>query len=231
MGPAIEAVLFDLDDTLLDADVAWRGGIATMLARCPEVDRSIAFAAWGQAFEEYFDRYLAGELTFEASRIGRIRSWSDAVSVVIEPGDELSWFEDYLAGYEAGWVAFDDVEPALARLEGLRLGVITNGEGGQQRAKIAALGLDPVFEVVISSGDVGYAKPDHRIFEVAAARLGLPPDRCLFVGDRRDSDALGAMAAGMSALWLNRKGAVAPDQLVREIVTLRDLPTLARGTE
>jgi putative hydrolase of the HAD superfamily len=229
VGQAIEAILFDLDDTLLDADAAWNSGIKTLLARCPEVDQSRAFHAWGEAFEEYFDRYLAGEMTFEASRIARVRSWADAVSVVVEPGDELSWFDDYLAGYEAGWVAFDDVEAALAKLEGLRLGVITNGEGRQQRAKIAALGLAPAFEVVVCSGDVGFPKPDRRIFEAAADRLALPPGRCLFVGDRRDSDALGAMAAGMSGLWLNRKGVEAPDGLVREIGTLRDLPPWLPG--
>jgi putative hydrolase of the HAD superfamily len=111
-------------------------------------------------------------------------------------------------------------------LAGVRLGVITNGDGRQQRAKITALGLEDAFEVVICSGDAGFAKPDGRIFALAAARLGLSPDRCLFVGDRRDTDALGALAAGMSALWLNRKGAVAPDELVGEIRSLHELPVI-----
>jgi putative hydrolase of the HAD superfamily len=229
MNQDIAAVLFDLDGTLLDDDAAWRAGMKTMLVRCPQVERSRAFEAWIGAMEESFDRYLGGELTFEESRIARIRSWSDSLSIVVEPGDEPAWFDDYLAGYEAAWAAFDDVEFALAKLEGFRLGVITNGEGTQQRAKITALGLDSAFEVVICSGDVGYAKPDQRIFEVAAGRLGLPPDRCLFVGDRRDSDARGALAAGMSALWLNRQALVAPDELVEEIRTLRDLPAINPG--
>jgi putative hydrolase of the HAD superfamily len=144
----------------------------------------------------------------------------------VATGDELSWFDDYLAGYQSGWAAFDDVEPTLPLLEKFRVGVITNGDGEQQRAKLTALGLGSAFEVVVCSGDVGFAKPDRRIFDVAADRLGLSPDECLFVGDRRDSDALGAIGAGMSAVWLNRKGHPSPDDLVIEIATLHRLPTL-----
>jgi putative hydrolase of the HAD superfamily len=227
MAKAIEAVLFDLDDTLLDGAAAWRSGMETLLlARCPQLDRIAALDAWDTVFEEYFARYLAGALTFEASRIARVRAWAEAVSVEVAAGDELSWFDDYLAGYQSGWAAFDDVEPTLPLLQGFRLGVITNGDGGQQQAKLTALGLGSAFEVVVCSGDVGFAKPDRRIFHVAADRLGLSPDLCLFVGDRRDSDALGAIGAGMSALWLNRKGHPSPDDLVTEIETLHRLPTL-----
>ncbi len=190
MFDAVEAVLFDLDDTLLDGDAAWRSGMDRLLVRCPWVERAAAFRAWEAAFREHFPRYLAGALTFEESRVARIRSWAERVPVTVEAGAELSWFGDYLAGHEAGWIAFDDVASCLSALGSLRLGVITNGDGDQQRAKLAALGLGPVFEVVIASGDAGCAKPDPRIFDLAAARLGLPPGRCLFVGDRRDTDAL-----------------------------------------
>jgi putative hydrolase of the HAD superfamily len=218
MAQAIEAILFDLDDTLLDGAAAWRSGMETLLlARCPHLDRAAALDAWNTVFEEYFARYLTG--------VARIRAWAEAVSVEVVAGDELLWFDDYLAGYQAGWAAFDDVEPTLPLLRGFRLGVVTNGDGGQQQAKLTALGLGSALEVVVCSGDVGFAKPDRRIFEVAADRLGLSLDHCLFVGDRRDSDALGALGAGMSALWLNRKGQPSPDDLVPEIDTLHRLPT------
>ncbi|WP_067477410.1 HAD family hydrolase [Actinomadura hibisca] len=53
-----------------------------------------------------------------------------------------AWFASYLARYEARWRAFPDVAPALAGLAGLRLGVVTNGEATQQRAKLARLDVD-----------------------------------------------------------------------------------------
>lgn len=226
MTAAVEAVLFDLDDTLLDGAAAWSSGMDRVLARCPGVSRAAAFQAWEAAFQEHFPRYLAGEVTVEESHVARIRSWAERVQVTVAPGTELSWFGDYLTGYQAGWSAFGDVAPCLRALGELRLGVITNGEGGQQRAKLAALGLGAAFEVVTASGDVGCAKPDPRIFRLTAARMGLPPGRCLFVGDRLDTDALGAIGAGMQAVWLNRGASLSPDGHVRQIATLAELPAL-----
>lgn len=226
----IDAVLFDLDDTLLDGAAAWRSGMERLMLRCPQVDEDACFEAWDSAFQEHYPRYLAGELSFEESRIARIRSWSARLSIGVEEGDELAWFADYLVGYEEGWTAFADVHGAIAALEGFLLGVVTNGEGAQQRAKLAALGLTDHFEVVVAAGDVGVAKPDRRIFHLAAERLGVAVSRCLFVGDQRDVDSLGAMRAGMSALWLNRNGERAPeDGLVMEIASLSGLARAVRA--
>jgi putative hydrolase of the HAD superfamily len=237
----LDAVLFDLDDTLLDGDAAWRSGIARLLARCPQVDRDAARLAWETAFERHFPAYLAGETTFAEQQAARMRSWAALVDVPVPSGKELDWFGDYLAGYSAGWAAFEDVAPCLAALPGIRFGVITNGESVQQRAKIAALGLTEAFAVVVASGDIGIAKPDPRIFRHAVRQLGTVPERCMFVGDRRDTDALAAAAVGMKGVWLNRvtdgalaDGAVAgtmpaAGEEVSEIATLAELPVLLRA--
>jgi putative hydrolase of the HAD superfamily len=230
---AFDAVLFDLDDTLLDADTAWRSGIARLLTRCPQVDRDAARLAWDTAFKRHFPLYLAGEMTFAEHQAARIRSWATLVDVPVPTGAELDWFGDYLAGYSAAWTAFADVAPCLTALAGMRFGVITNGESVQQRAKIAALGLTEAFAVVVASGDIGIAKPDPRIFRHAVRQLGTVPDRCVFVGDRRDTDALAAAAAGMKGVWLNRTfgeqvaGAAPPaGEEIPEIATLAELPML-----
>lgn len=231
MAAAFDTVLFDLDDTLLDGDAAWHSGIARLLARCPQVDRDAARLAWDAAFERHFPVYLAGEMTFVEHQAARMRSWAALVDVPLPAGTELDWFGDYLAGYSAGWAAFEDVAPCLAALAGMRFGVITNGESVQQRAKIAALGLTEAFAVVVASGDIGIAKPDPRIFRHAVRQLGTAPERCVFVGDRRDTDALAATAAGMKGVWLNRTTASGDPVLVAgeevpEIATLAELPVL-----
>lgn len=209
---AFDAVLFDLDDTLLDGEIAWQSGLARLLVRCPDVEPATARSAWDAAFELHFPRYLTGELTFEAHRAERMRSWADLVNVAVPAGAELDWFGDYLSGYEAGWVAYPDVTPCLDELArgGLRLGIVTNGDGVQQRDKLEALGLTRMFPVVVAAGDIGVAKPDKRIFLHATGQLGVPPHRCVFVGDLRDTDALGAAAAGMKGVWLNRGRGPAP---------------------
>jgi putative hydrolase of the HAD superfamily len=236
VAAALDAVLFDLDDTLLDGDAAWRSGIARLLVRCPQVDRDAARLAWDTAFERHFPAYLAGEMTFAGQQAARIRSWAALIDVPLPAGTELDWFGDYLVGYSAAWAAFEDVAPCLAALAGMRFGVITNGESVQQRAKIAALGLTEAFAVVVASGDIGIAKPDPRIFRHAVRQLGTVPERCAFVGDRRDTDALAAAAVGMKGVWLNRVagGAVvgampAAGGEVPEIATLAELPVLLRA--
>ena len=229
MSPAIEAVLFDLDDTLLDGAAAAESGLRRLAARSPGVSWAAAVAAWDEAFAEHFPRYLAGAITMAQSRAARIRTWADRLGVPVEAGAEPEWFEWYRAGYEAGWAGFADVGPCLDALAGLRLGVITNGDGEQQRAKVAALGLAGRFEAVIVSGDAGFAKPDARIFGLAAARVGVPAERCLFIGDNRAGDAVGAQAAGMLGVWLNRRAEPAPDDAVPQISSLAALPGLVRG--
>jgi putative hydrolase of the HAD superfamily len=229
MADTLDVVLFDLDDTLLNAETAWRAGVERVLLRCPQAHQQDAMSAWEDAFNEHFPRYLSGELTFEQCRTARIRTWARLTGVSVPRGTELQWFGDYLAGYSAHWKAFEDVAACLAALDGLRLGVITNGEGQQQRAKVAALGLTDTFEVVIAAGDVGIAKPDARIFQLAAQSFGVPPVRCAYVGDQHDTDALAAAAAGMTGIWLNRQARPAPGAVVPQIASLAELPTLLAG--
>lgn len=240
---AFDAVLFDLDDTLLDGEVAWQSGLARLLVRCPQVEPARARSAWDTAFQRHFPRFLSGELTYDEHRVARMRSWADFVSVPVPSGAELDWFGDYLAGYEDGWTAYPDVVPCLKALarSGLRLGIITNGDSVQQREKLDVLGLTRMFAVVVAAADIGVAKPDPRIFLHAAGQLGVPPRGCVFVGDMRDTDALGAAAAGMKGVWLNRGSALAPASLpspsspdgqsvgddgITEIRSLAELPLL-----
>lgn len=224
----IDAVLFDLDDTLLDGGAAWRSGVTQLLTRCPQVALAAGIAAWDQAFQLHFPRYLAGELTVTECRAVRMRDWGEQVGVSVPAGAEHDWFDTYQEGYAAGWSLFPDAMPCLDALAAVRLGMITNGDSVQQHAKVAALGLTETFAVVIASGDIGIAKPDPRIFKLAAERLGVPPERCAFIGDRQDTDAIAATAAGMTGIWLNRDGMLASGD-VPQIGSLAELPALLHG--
>lgn len=227
MRKALDAVLFDLDDTLLDGGVASAEGLSRLLTRCPGLDMARARTAWDVVGEEHYARYLSGELTYEEQRAARIRSWAALTGADVPPGAELEWFAVYRAGYEAGWTAFDDVAPCLTALSRTKkLGVITNGESVQQRDKLKALGLASAFAAVAASADIGIAKPDPRIFRHAADLLGVAPERCAYVGDRRDTDAQAATAAGMTGVWLNRAGLPAPEGDVAEISSLAELAAI-----
>jgi len=89
-----------------------------------------------------------------------------------------------------------------ARGGGIRLGLLSNAEG-----RIAALmervGLAEFFEVIVDSAVVGIAKPDPRIFAMAAQGLGLGAQQLVYVGDIPDVDVLGAHGAGMKAVLID----------------------------
>ena len=97
---------------------------------------------------------------------------------------------------------YDDALPALAQLAA-RFPVLAVSNGN---ADLARVGVDHLFAGSESARDAGVAKPDGRIFAAAAKRLGLAPQQVLHVGDDPALDVLGALGAGMQAVWVNRDG-------------------------
>jgi len=104
----------------------------------------------------------------------------------------------------AEWLAartWADVE-ALALLARARARVpvvLVSNATSELPAHLRELGLRDAFDSVVSSYEVGVAKPDPRILEIAAARGGAPVERCLFVDDRPEN-AEAASALGMVAV-------------------------------
>jgi len=126
-------------------------------------------------------------------------------------------------------VAYDDVLPVLERLSRTyALAVATNGPADVQATKLIASGLQRFFPVVVASSEVGFGKPDPRIFTIAVERLGVAAADVLVVGDSVEKDVAGAAAAHLRCVWLNRSAATrdaepAPDF---EIESLAALPSL-----
>jgi len=110
------------------------------------------------------------------------------------------------AAFEAFFAArqqvdlFEDAGPALEFLVArFPLVSISNGNADVQRVGLAAY-----FRASISARDFGVGKPDPRIFHAAAGAVDLLPQDVLHVGDDATLDALGALNAGMQAVWVNR---------------------------
>jgi putative hydrolase of the HAD superfamily len=186
----IRALLFDLDGTLVDRRAALRRYAANLMARRPEAFpggyRDLEFAA----------------LTARDDRDGR--AFARRVARAFPgPGDAAAIEADYRERL-AGCVEAD--EGVVGLVEGFRtrylLGVVTNGEGVLQRAKLRAAGLDGYFATVVVSGEERAAKPHAAIFRRALQRLGVAAAEALFVGDDPAADMEGAARAGMRTCWV-----------------------------
>jgi len=128
-------------------------------------------------------------------------------------------------------VVYDDVRPALEHFKRtLRLGLLTNGAPDLQREKIAGAGLAGYFNEIVISGEVGFGKPDPRIYETMLSRLAATADETLMIGNSLDSDVQGAQAVGMKAVWLNRTGHPRDDTVVpdHEVTSLTELMRILR---
>jgi len=102
-------------------------------------------------------------------------------------------------------VLFDDVAPTLNDLKsrGLILGLISNVER-DLTATINELGLPSWLDIVVTSLDAGFNKPQPEIFEEAMRRAAVQPSKAIYVGDQYQVDCVGANHAGMKGILLDR---------------------------
>ena len=121
---------------------------------------------------------------------------------VLDRAAEIVWREHLVRNV---WCRVGDgVKEAVTRLRagGFRLAVVSNSEGTVE-AMLEEVGLRSSFETVVDSWNVGVAKPDPAIFEIALRRLGLGPDEAVMVGDSPRMDVAGARAAGIRPALLD----------------------------
>ena len=189
----MRAVIFDLDETLLDRTTSllnfleWQtGGMLGPDLRNPS---------------EFISRFL------ELDDDGRV--WKDEVyQHLIEEFEIANWKpEELLAVYETCFCAFcvprAGVDEALQDLSpNYHLGLISNGKTPFQERNFRALRYSSIFDTVIVSDAVGLRKPDARIFELGCSELGVAPHEAIFVGDNPVADIGGARGAGLRTIFV-----------------------------
>lgn len=124
---------------------------------------------------------------------------------------------------------FDGVGETLARLkaEGVKLAVLSDTESSQEeaRAGLRQLGIERYFDAVVTSRDIGYAKPAREAYQAAADALAVAPQRCGFVG--HDAGELaGAKKHGLCSIAYNCDPAVAATAADVYIEQFSDLSNL-----
>jgi len=203
-GPAIEVVLFDLDDTLMahtrsvDLAIARAQAIAGELAESGAAGNDAAgfaaFAAadaaetrarWRHLEELHYARYLNGELDYLGQRIWRARDLLLPYGVDLDDEAALRWFAEYLHGYRDNWSLFDDVLPTLDAIEsvvpGVRFGIITNGDLSFQTDKLHRIELWERLRLTPVRADGAVDDPSRSGRLIASAELGVTkPDPTIF---------------------------------------------------
>jgi len=237
----IQAVLFDLDDTLHDDTLTYRRAaerVAGDVARECGIDAGPLLQAY-VAGAEAFWQTLSPE-TFGTPLVGiRVHMWRSALEAVALDDAALAErcaaaYNRYRRDYLQLWPGALELLVRL-RARGMKLALITNGFAETHREKLELLRLEDAFDEVFIADEVGLLKPDPRIFALAAERLGVAASACAMVGDRFERDIRGAQAAGMFSVWMNVRdeavpsGAAAPDAIVARIDEIEGVLPFARN--
>jgi len=204
-----KGIFIDIDDTLLDY-------IPCCRAAFDKAMEEISNVQYPMSNEEQFQLFFAisGRLFSEAKHglhtIAEVMELypKEFIATIGYPDSAVDPFKH---AFRAAWGKTHTLVPgAKETLEylqnkGYRLFAASNSFGHLQRSRLEQAGILPFFEDTYISMDIGYDKPDIRFYEEALRRCGLQASEVLMIGDSMTTDVLGAQAAGMDALFFDRK--------------------------
>jgi putative hydrolase of the HAD superfamily len=220
----IRAITLDLDDTLWEIHPVIRRAERRMYAwlgeNTPRITELYSPEDLRAVRSDIMHRFAdqAHDLTFVRrailEQVGSAAGYeSDFVEGAFEVFDEVRNDVDI----------FPEVIPALKSLRGrYTLIALTNGN-----ASLTRIGIDHLFDHFITAAHAGAAKPARRIFDVAVAVAGVSAAQTLHVGDHAEFDVDGARAAGLKTAWVNRNGAVWPDEYIGPDIEVSHIGQLA----
>lgn len=233
VGPTIKAVFFDAGNTLLLPHPSVEEVCVQVLEghgyrpSLPDLRRGLEMA------ERYYEERYWSDDTFWASEEEAAAMWSEMYALAVAEagvGEAVSrglgrtLYDEFGRGDR--WALYPDVLPAMERLAemGMRMGIISNWDV-RLPGLCHHLGLSRYLEFVISSANLGRIKPEASIFRIALERVGVAPHEAVHVGDHYYADVLGARAAGIYPVLLDRwELAAGGDCAV--IKSLEELPAL-----
>ena len=221
MDTVVDGLVFDLDNTLLDREATFLGVAESFYeehlraATLVERDEAVAMMVrWdGDGYndrEGMLKRWLSEwpDLGFD---MGSLKKWyRSEMEQQVKPDVEVNGFLAQLNERQAPW------------------GIVTNGSPSQH-GKCRQAGLDELAPFIIVSEEVGYRKPDPRIFRDALEATGLAvPEQVMFVGDNPMADIDGAKRFGMKAAWVRRgrqypDDLQPPDHVIDSVMEVRDI--------
>jgi putative hydrolase of the HAD superfamily len=221
----VQAIIFDLDDTLWEVGPvivrAEHAMLAFLAERYPRVLERHTLDSMRDVRARMALEHPAMRHDFTWLRLESLRHHAREAGY-----PETMAQEAFAAFYRARneVTLYDDVLPALEQLQGrFRLFAVSNGN-----ADLAAIGLARFFEHALAARDAGMLKPDPRIFGLLLQRAGLGSERVVHVGDDVVADVEGARRAGVTPVWLNRTGREWPAAPSPPPLTVRTLTELAR---
>lgn len=235
----IQAILFDLGDTLMYSPGPWppvfeQAGQAlahSLAMQGVPIETERFPSIFWHRLESYYkerERHLS-----ETSTLVMLEELLTEKGYPQIPEDTCrAALDAFYAATQQNWLLEEDATPTLNALReyGYRMGIISNaGDNKDVFQLVEKFGIEEYFDFVLTSAACGYRKPHPRIYEIALAHWGYVPDQAAMIGDRLDADVNGSQLLGMYGIWITRRAKPGnPHNIVPEAIvqTLGEIPAL-----
>ena len=201
-----QAILFDLDDTLFDHQHASACALNELHAKyAAGIDAERFAVEHAKALEKYHVRFLAGELSLDQARAARMIDLFATFGVHIDAAKANEIALLYRAMHQENRRLVPGAKELMEALQGrAKLAIVTNNSIDEQWNKLRYLGIADRFDAVVISEEIGITKPAAEIFNIALSRMECTAKNAVVIGDNWDADIMGAIGAGIPAVWFNR---------------------------
>ena len=230
-----KGILFDLDDTIIAfesvADTAWEDVAEMYYKECHLTDSKELV----NAILEARNWFWSDKARNQKARLDLNQARKDVVHIALEKlgihdsviTDKIS---DTYSNHRTTLIQFfPKAEETLNYLKEnkVSLALMTNGEAVYQRNKVERFNLEQYFDVILIEGEIGFGKPDKRIYHLAIEGLNLDPSDLWAIGDNLEWDVWGPQQMGIFSIWndykkrgLPESSNVVPDRIINSISEL-----------
>ncbi|MEX0686570.1 MAG: HAD family hydrolase [Balneolales bacterium] len=202
----IKFIYFDIDDTLLDHKYAQKLALEEL-----RVDSLILQDVSSQLLLETYARINSklwvdyGKSIIDRHQLQRLRFELTLEELELETSLYGELGTSYSKAYEQHWNWITGAENCFNEISAsYDVGLLTNGFSDTQQKKVKRFNLNKSSKHIVISEDVGFLKPDSRIFAYATDLTDLDPDQILYVGDSYTSDIKGGSMFGWKTAWFTK---------------------------
>lgn len=220
-----EAILFDVDDTLLDFKQSEHVALGQMLASYNVQMTNELKQQYEVINGELWRAFERGEVAREDVLFGRHTQLFQALGMEIDGIDVENRYREHL--HQGVHIIDGALELVQELSEDYPLYIVTNGVTDTQFKRLEVSGLLPYFKEVFVSDATGSQKPMKPFFDYVFNRIpGLSAERGLIVGDSLTADIAGGRMAGLDTCWYNPNEIAATVETTYEIKALHELKTI-----
>jgi len=227
----IELILFDLDDTLMAFDIvsneAWEKAADEFIkTNNINIKKNILLEKIHKTKKWYWgdpERHRIGRKNLNSTRREILKLALEKFNIETKALEDFA--DNYSNIHESLWYLFDDVAETLEKIKNMniKIGAVTNGTSENQRSKMRRFDIEKYFDYVFVEGEVGYGKPDIKMYEYMLQTTKVENEKIIMVGDNLVWDIEPPNKLGIYTIWINKKGLKLEDYNIKPKKTINNI--------